>query len=267
MSDTASTILTLAVIAMLEGVRRLPPGAFVLRRILGGHWYTAAPLDLGRDWFLAAWPVPLVHFVVVTRDDGDETLGISRHFTRLRARARRARLSIAALRVWGTLILIGLVVGLPLAIQRWDAFGLVVSVEALVVMCAVQALVAHIGLRRAGAAKRPALVASLKMLWPFSAPCAAATVQKQVVQGAPWIVAVVELFGRERCMAQMRTGLYDELERDERGMVSRLFGRETITAFLRQPSDGARDPFCPRCGARYREGIAQCADCAVALVS
>jgi hypothetical protein len=185
MSDTVSTVLTLAVIAMLEGVRRLPPDAFVLRRILGGHWYSAAPLDLGRNWFLVAWPIPLVHFVVVPRDGERDTLGFNRHFVRIRARARRARFVIGALRVWGTLILFGLVLGLPLAIQRWDVFGLAVSVAALLVLCAVQALLAHIGLRRAGAAKRLALVASVKMLWPFTAPSAAALVQKQVVQGAP----------------------------------------------------------------------------------
>jgi hypothetical protein len=268
MSESVGTILILAVVAMFEGVRRLPPDAFVLRRLLG-QWNAATPLELGRDWFLIAWPIPVVLGLVVARDAGDESVGIGRAIARMHARARRTRVVIAALRAWGTVILLFLVVGLPLATLRWDLFGLTVSVEILFLLCAIQALMTHIGLRRAGSTRRAALWASAKMLWPFSAPTAAEAVQTQVVRGAPWILVLVELLGRERFLVEMRTGLYDELEKGGvNGVVAALYGRETIAAFLRRPADGVTPPFCPRCGAEYRSGIEQCANCeGVALIA
>jgi hypothetical protein len=208
-----------------------------------------------------------VNPLVVARDQTVEPFGINRHLSRLRARTRRAGPLIVVLRAWGTVILLGLVVGVPLAAVRWDVFGLVAALAILFFMCVAQALATHYGLRRAGASRRAASVAALKMLWPFSAPCAAELVQGQVVRGAPWILILVELLGRDRFLAEMRTGLYDDLEGGTvNGVVATLFGRETITAFLRMPADGAEHPFCPRCGAQYRAGIQICANCEVTLV-
>jgi hypothetical protein len=268
MSDTASIVLILAVVALFEGVRRLPPDAFVLRKVFG-RWNRATPLELGRDWFLVAWPIPVVDFVAVTPNRASDALGVARHLARLRARARRTRFARVALRVWGTLILFGLVVGVPLATLRWDAFGLVASVALLFVFCVVQAIVTHRGLRRAGSAKRHAYWSSLKMLWPFSAPCAAELVQHEVVRGAPAPLVLVELLGRERFLREMRTGLYDEMKNGGvNGVVATIIGRDAIADFLRRPADGATSPSCPRCGAQYRVEIRACANCeGVALIT
>jgi hypothetical protein len=269
MSDTVSTILILAVVALFEGVRRLPPDAFVLRRVLGGRWRAVTPLELGRDFVLIAWPIPIVYAIALRRDgDADERVGIARHGARLRARARRTRMLMAALRAWGTVILLALVVGAPVATLRWDAFGLVASVVILFLMCVIQALATHAAMRRAGATRRSAVLTSLRMLWPFSAPSAAELVQLQVVRGAPWILVLIELLGRDGSLATMRAGLYDALRQGEvNSLVSALYGRDAIAAFLTSPADSGGHPFCPRCGAQYREGIEACVNCeGVALI-
>jgi hypothetical protein len=269
MSDTVSTILILAVVALFEGVRRLSPGAFVLRRLLWRRWNAVAPLELGRDWYLVAWPIPVVHSLIIGRGGSNDALGIGRHMQRLRARVRRTRIVIATLRALGTIILVGLVVGVPIATLRWDVFGLVVSLETVFLACVAQGIITHIGLRRAGAVQRFAVLESLKMLWPFSAPRAAEIVQDQIARGTPWILVLVELLGRERFLVEMRAGLYDELARGEvNGTLAALYGRNAIAAFLREPVDGASTPFCPRCAAQYREGIQCCANCeGVALIA
>lgn len=262
MSDTFGTILILAVVALIEGVRRLTPDAFVLRRILFGGWSAASPLELGRQWYLVAWPIPIVLPLVLGDDQRDGGLGIARHRARLRARARRTRFTTEVLRALGALILVAFIVGVPVATLRWDVFGLVVAVAIVLVACAAQALVTHIALRRTGASSRFALYTSLRMLWPFTAPLAAEVVQKQVVRGAPTVLVLVELLGRERFSRQMRGRLYDELHGgDVNGVLGALYDREALATFLRQPPDGAGFPFCPRCGSAYRAETTECIDC------
>lgn len=270
MSDTVNTILIFAVVAMFEGVRRLPPDAFVLRRVLGGGWRAVTPVELGRDFVLIAWPIPIVHAIAV-QPDGMEREGgvaIARHSARMRARMRRTRFLLAGLRVWGAAILIGLVVGVPVATVRWDVLGLAASVAVLFMMCVVQAVATFVAMRRAGATRRAAVLTSMRTLWPFSAPCAAEHVQLQTVRGAPWLLVLVELLGRDRFLATMRAGLYDQLRTGEiNGVAAALYGRDVIAAFLNRPVATDGHPFCPRCGAQYREGIEACANCeGVALI-
>jgi hypothetical protein len=269
MSDTVSTILILAVVSALEGVRRLPPDAFVLRRVFGGPWRAAAPLELGREFALIAWPIPVVHAIVVRRENtGDENVGIRRHVARMRARERRTRILVRGLRAGGTLILLAVVIAVPAATLRWDVFGLVASVAILFSMCVIQALATHAALRRSGAARRAAVLASIRLVWPFSAPSAAELVQLQIIRDAPWTLVLIELLGRERYLAAMRADLYDELARGQvNPFAAAFYGHDAIAAFLRDAGETGGQPFCPRCSAQYRDGVDACANCEdVALI-
>ena len=261
MSDTVSTILILAVVAMFEGVRRVAPDAFVLRRILLGRWRAVEPLDLGRGWRLVSWPIPAVIGLVLNGDDVD-TLAPARQQTRLRARLRRSRPAIVVLRILGVIILLTLVAGVPLATLRWDVWGLVMSLEVLLLLCVVQAIVTYVGQRRAGGRPRSALWSSLRVLWPFAAPRSAEAVLERAAAGTSALVVCGELLGREALLLALRPRVYDELHSRGRssGVVS-FYGREAVAGFLRTPPDGKPEPFCPRCGSGYRADVRECSDC------
>ena len=271
MNDTVMTILILGVVALSEGVRRLTPGAFVLRRDVLGSWKVAPTLELGRSLHLIAWGMPVSMPLVLAEGGNDGALSVRRLLTRLRARSRRVAAEIPILRVVGTLVLLGLVVGIPLATVRWDVWGLVVGLQLLVLLCVAQAIVTFVALRRAGAARRPAALTSLKALWPFSAPRAAELVQDQVVADVPQLAVAHELLGEKRFLAAMRPMVYDALraEHNRVGIVlTELCGRERLAAFLREPPYTSDDPFCPRCASQYRRGIAVCSNCeGIALTS
>ena len=268
MSDTVSTILILAVVAMFEGVRRVAPGAFVLRRVLFGRWRVARPLELGRDYVLTAWPIPVAIALVLDEQHDGRELPHARQQVRIRSRLRRTRAAVMTLRVLGVVILMGLVVGVPLATRRWDVWGLVMSLEVLILLCTVQAIVTYIGLRRAAAPRREAFWGSIRMLWPFVAPRGADSVLERVVDGASPIVITGELLGRDALLRALRPRVYDELHDGAAGSgVVALYGRETIAGFLRTPPADESD-FCPRCGSGYQPGVNACRDCdGVSLVS
>ena len=262
MSDTVSTILILAVVAMFEGVRRVAPDAFVLRRVLLGRWRAVEPLDLGRGWSLAAWPIPAV-MALVMDDRGDVArLAPARQPTRLRARLRRSRTAIAVLRILGAIILLTLVAGVPLATLRWDVWGLAMSLEVLLLLCVVQAIVTYMGQRRAGGPPRSSLWPAIRALWPFAAPRAAEWVLERATAGTSALVVCGELLGRDALLLALRPRVYDELHSrgTSSGVVS-FYGREAVAGFLRTPPGGKSEPFCPRCGSGYRADVSECSDC------
>lgn len=265
MSDTATTVAILAVVVMLEGVRRIAPDAFVLRRVLWWPWRPGGTLSLGRDWHLVAWPLPVVLPLVLPPDGGTDDLTVRRQIARIRARARRARAAGALATGIGSAVHAAVVVGIPLATRRWDVFGLLVSLEAVLLLCVVQALVTHAGLRRAGAGRRAAFVTAVKVVWPFTAPRAAELVQEQVVRGAEPMAACAALLGRERLLDSLRARVYDAIQHGDRSggrqVLEALYTTNEIATFLRQPPSSATGAFCPRCASEYRAGITECANC------
>lgn len=272
MNDIVLTILFLGVVALSEGVRRLSPGAFVLRRDVFGAWKLAPTLELGREMHVVAWGMPISMPVVLTDKHDDGALTLRRLLTRLRARSRRVAVEIRILRIVGTLVLVGLVVGIPWATLRWDAWGLMLGIELVVFLCIAQAIVTFMALRRAGAPRRPAARLSLKALWPFTAPRAAELVQDQVVAGVPSLAVAHELLGETPFLTAMRPMVYDALSAFEHNrattVLTSLCGRERLVAFLREPPSTGEDPFCPRCASRYRPGVKDCSNCAgVALAA
>jgi hypothetical protein len=267
MSDSFSTILILALVALSEGVRRLTPGAFVLRRTFG-RWSMAETLELGRELHLVAWAIPVSLPLVLPADASADRkrLGLRRLLKRLRDRARRVKLEVAILRVVGTIVLLGLVVGVPLATLRWDVYGLVLAIELLALFCVAQAIMLWNALRRSGVAPRAALATSLKALWPFTAPRAAEFVNDQVVRGVPPVAVAHELLGETRFLRELRPLVFDHVHADEpseiASVLTQLCGADRLSAFLRErPADSGDEPFCPRCASQYRAEVTQCVNC------
>lgn len=270
MGDGVSTVLILAVVALSEGVRRLSPGAFVLRRTFGA-WSLAPTLELGRDMHVVAWGIPVSLPIVLAPAAADSSeLSLRRRLTRLRARARRVRTATVLLRVTGTLVLATLVFAVPLATLRWDVWGLVAALVVLLTLALLQAILGYSALRRAAASRRNALFAALKLLWPFTAPRAAELVQDQVVAGVPSIAVAHELLGEAAFLEALRPAVYDYVKgREMRGaLLGELCDRQKLSAFISAPPAGASDdPFCPRCRAQFRRGMMYCSECEdVALI-
>ena len=84
------TVALLAFITLLDGVRRIPAGALVLRRVGFGAWRVS---DEGSDrdrWMLVSWWPPISHHVVAAA--GEESVSAGELDARL-TRVLRFRLT------------------------------------------------------------------------------------------------------------------------------------------------------------------------------
>jgi hypothetical protein len=262
MSDTLSTALIFFAIALLEGVRHVEPGSFVVLRVGFGRWTLASPLDLGRGFQLIAWGIPVAFPVVLGAGPVDDGLPLRRLRLRMESRARRVRWLLVTLRIGGTLALAGLVVGVPVATSRWGAWGLILSLSALLALCAMLATLTCVAMRRAGAVPRDAVRRSLKVLWPFTAPRAGELVQAQVVSGVPPLAALHTLLGETAFVTSVRPLIFDALKGNGTGALDQLYDRVRLAAFVQHPPPGSEaSAFCPRCAHVFRRDVTRCSDC------
>ena len=175
-------------------------------------------------------------------------------------------MNLVLLRVIGLLVLATLVLGLPFAISRWGGWGLIVTVQLLFLLTLTQATIAAIALTRAGAGLRSAVGASLRFLWPFSAPQAAGLVQERIVAGVSPLVAAHRLLGEDEFLRSLRPLVYDTLRigasGDDGRVLLKLCDSTRLDAFLKRPPfANVGNPFCPRCAMAYRAGVRDCSDC------
>jgi len=266
-------VLVLAAITWLEGVRRVPADALVLRQVLGGAWTVLAPDDRGRAWRLVAWWTPLTLALVVppggildaepTGTRGAEVLA-----TRL---ARVGRTTIA-LRALGAGVLLGIVFGLPAAVARFGAWGLAAGLAGVLVLALVTAAVAARGARLLGYGWRRALRVGASLLWPFSSPRAAEVLLEHSVAGAPPLLVARQLLGDAGFAEWVRPQAYDALAghglpNDAATLLLTLLGRPALAAIVHAPpaSCASGEAFCARCARTYRAGARVCAECRVEL--
>src|SRR5687767_11497229 len=117
-----STVVILAAITWLDGVRRVPSDALVLRRVLGGQW-TVADSAVGRTFRLVSWWSPVTLPLVIPSGgipEADTPTG-ARSET-LAVRLERSRRVVGALRVLGALVIAGIALGIPAAVARFGAW-------------------------------------------------------------------------------------------------------------------------------------------------
>ncbi|HEY9226505.1 MAG TPA: hypothetical protein VIP11_07665 [Gemmatimonadaceae bacterium] len=266
MIDELGTAAALLAVATAEGVRRIPDGSIVLRRIAFGPWRVARIVNLGAGVGVVSLCIPLSLPVVLPDLSVDTSQGTRRIVTQLRARARRARRSLIALRLFGMSILVALVIGVPVATSRYGEWGLVVSAATVMLGTIAQATVAWRALRRLGDTNAVALRRTLPLLSPFGAPRACEVVQTRILTGLPPLVVAHLLLGEEALLREMRPELYD-IARDERSTWLDSMGiTERVHAFTAQPADSAwRGSFCPRCGTSFHDGFAECSGCEIEL--
>lgn len=268
--DSASTAAAfLAAIAVSDGLRLLPAGAIVVCRLAFGDWsvaWASAARPAGSRLRLITWCSPLLLPVVATID-ADATLPLRRRVARFRARMRRTREYVAVLRVGGVVILVALIAGIPWLTARSSAWGLLLGISLVLLLCVMQTVIAIAAFRRAGVAFGGAAVASVRYLWPFSAQRAAEDVMHRAAADVPQMVLMHELMPPETFRRFARPILFDAVVRhDARHEVAMLrahLGEALVAEIVnRPPSDRDGDAYCPRCGASFYRGTRFCSDCA-----
>jgi hypothetical protein len=272
-----STVVILAAVTLLDGLRRVPAGAIVLRRVLGSPWAVSDRETRAGIQLLSWWNPLSVALVVpsggiVANSRGDVTVDT------LGARLAKVQRLVTVLRLLGTFVLLWIVFGIAGAMARFDAWGLVASLGILLLLSTLTAAVVVVVVRRRGSSWREALRAGAPLLYPFSAPRAAETVLLNAVAGTAPLMVARQLMGADRFAAWIRPHAYDALraakllvwfdvrDGDASGLASltAAVGRSDLRAIVETPPTHCANGeyYCPRCARAYRSGRATCAECA-----
>ena len=268
MTDGVSTALILLAVALSEGIRLTPDGSIVVRRVLFGGWRRVEPLALGRGFTLPGAPTPFV-LALVALPSVVPPSGIRRATTRLRARLRRARVSVALLRALGAVSLLVLVLGVPLATARSGWWGLAVSLATMLALALAQSVVLYAATRRAGGSRGRSAKNAIRVLWPFTTPRGAELLLDQVIDGTPPLVVARALLVPAAFADAVRPLAYDVLHARAEAdgeLLRALCGVEALEGIVSaRPAEA--DRYCPRCASGFQPGIAECSECeAVPLV-
>jgi hypothetical protein len=264
-----STVILLAAVTWLDGVRRVPIGAVAFRRVLGDEWTVVEAAEPGQTWRLVSWWSPFMLALVVPpggipdvqapRDRTDDALA-----SRL-ARAGRVLLGLRAL---GASVLVGIVIGLPAAIARFGSSGFAAAIAGVLLLALATAVAASCVLRGFGYRWRRAARLAAPLLWPFGAPRAAEVVLEQAIAGAPPLMVARRLLGAAGFATWIRPQAYDALRgegsaREFTAALSALVGRPGLATIVQTPPANceAGEYYCVRCARVYQAGTAICAEC------
>jgi len=258
--DSLLTAGILAVVALSEGVRVVPFGALVLERPFG-RWRIARTFELGSGMHLVSWCIPYTLPALLSsapiHDVAGETGRVRERFATVESRVRTTR-------VFGGLILLVLVVGLPYSASHWSGLGLLGALALLLGLSVAQMLTTRTALRDLG---EPA-GGAWRLLWPFSAPRAPQMLQERAFAGfSPTLVAHA-LLDDDDFLRSMRPLVYDATHTlASSSDILALYDRATLRAFIERPVAEDGQPYCPRCAALYRAGTARCSDCDAELAT
>jgi hypothetical protein len=201
------TSAILAFLLWVEGLRRVPAGALVLRRLLAGPWRAGALAPNGGPSAVAWWP-PLTLSLVVPPADGPDGDAVA---ARLASRLGRALPLVGVLRVLAGAALLALVVGVPVAARRYGAYGLLAGVAGLLALTLACATVAFVAFRRLGAGRAAAVRLGAPLAWPISAPSAPERLLAYAVAGAPPVAVAAALLPAAHFARWVRPFAYDAL--------------------------------------------------------
>ncbi len=262
-----STVVILAAVTLLDGVRRVPAGALVLRRVLAGPW-TVADREAGPGLRLvSSWNSFMLPLIIPSGGIPDhDTLAEQAHAA-LDARLARVRRVIGILRLLGALVVLVIVIGVPAAVARFDVWGLAASLTAVMLLSMVTATVVAWTMRRIGRSWRRAVRIGAPLLYPFSTPRAAEVVLGYAVAGAAPLMVARSLLGEAAFISWVRPHAYDAMQggaltHDPRGLVA-LVGQSGLAQIVGTPPAhcGTGERYCARCARVYRADTATCPEC------
>ena len=248
-----STVGVLALVVLLDGLRKVPAEALMLRSVLGGPWYPVESSGMRPGWrIVSLWP-PINRHIVLSRvasPGPPDVVG------RLRALGWTA----PALTVLGWLSLGALVLGVPIAAARFGGWGLVGGAAIAELAAVVSAVVAFSALRRLHFPRSAAARRAAVLLSPFTAPRAGELVLEAAVEGLPPVAVLRALLSEAAFDAWLRPRAYDALQGNPDPLL-RADLREPLAVVVGARPPGVLGLYCPRCGQGYRDGAATCHGC------
>lgn len=250
-----TTFWVLAGIALAEGLRRVPAGGVLLRRVPGYPWHVAAGPYGASGWRLTSAFSPLALHALLQRADGPP-----------RALPKRGSISlwITLLRVPSLLSLLALLVGVPLLSASMGTTGLILAVAAAFGASLLTAIVAMVALVRLGVGWKTAAWDALRVVSPFTSPRAPEIVLERALAGVPVIETVRALLPSDDFAAWIRPLAYDQVQGDaDDAIIPRDEAARIVAA---PPADAAPgDAWCPRCAGVYHSAAETCRGCDVPL--
>lgn len=259
-------VAILFTIAAFEGVRQLGPDELVLRRNPLGVWGVATPLQLWRDWHIVSFLPPFFLTIVIPPSVG--TTAPSNRVSDIGELVKTSR-AVLALRILGGLDFLLLIVGVPWAVSRFGAAGLIGFLGGAFALSVSTAIVAAICFTREGLPGSVAVRKAVSLVSPFSSPLAAEAVLSARIRGYPRLSAISQLVSETRFRTWIRPSAYDLESRSS--LIANAWLEEIALSLstneragiLDSASEGCRveERYCPRCGEKYLLEVSVCAEC------
>ena len=276
-----STVAVLAVILWLDGWRKAPDDAVVVRRTLLGRWRVHdVAARVGGHAFVAWWPPFVMPFVV-----GASTAGLGARWSfdvavaRAERRLRRLRWDTFIARVLSALLVLWIVLGIPMLTAMSGGVGLVRGIWTALLLATSVAIITTIALRRIGIPWQQAARQTAVLVSPFSTSRAPELLVAAALADAAPIVALRALLGDEAFRAWVRPWAFDALYSgggaaiaDNGSWLSHVVVAALPGALLERavaaPSRASDDReqteiehYCARCGRIFRHTASSCTEC------
>ena len=257
-------VAVFAALVLLEGLRRVPAGALVVRGTGPTGWRPWGPPEPRPRWRLISWWSPIAPALVLAPLEGR---------TAIRAADLDVRLKVATTAApWLTgsaaITLLGLIVGLPVVSARFGAVGFLAGVAVVLTLAIANAAAGAFTLRRLGSPRRRGQI--LAWCSPFAAGRVMEGVYEAALAGASQAQAVRALAGEDVFATWSRPRAYDVIITGaEDPDLSAAADEATLEAIVAaRPLDSqAGASFCPRCAATWVLRGGACPACAVPLTS
>jgi hypothetical protein len=251
----------LALLTLLDGLRRVPAGALVLRKVIGGKW---AVVDLREGYALVSWWPPLSTTVVLNGTAGRRDGG-----TALEHDLNAHRGKVRGLAILGGVSLVALVFGVPATMRWFGGMGFLLSLLVVLLLSWFIAGLSFFFTRSLGLSTRQRILFALPRLNPFAAPAAGEALLERTLAGANPFAVARALMAEEDFLAWVRPAAYDLTsgETPGTGLLTEVITRSDLEKMLsaRPARVAANSPWCPRCGSEYGATSTDCPACEIAL--
>jgi hypothetical protein len=250
-----STVGVLAVVVLLDGLRKVPAEAVILRSVLGGPWYPVEPSEMRPGWrIVSLWPPIYRHIVLSGRVASPASPDVV-------GRVHAVGWAAPVLTVLGWLSLSALVLGVPIAAARFGGWGLVGGAAIAELVAMVSAVVAFLALRRLQFPRSAAARRAAVLLSPFAAPRAGELVLEAAVEDLQPVAVLRALLPDAAFDAWLRPRMYDAMHGNSDPILPAYLASEPHAVVVGARPPGVHGLYCPRCGQSYREGTAACWGC------
>ncbi|HEY7612737.1 MAG TPA: hypothetical protein VH764_07075 [Gemmatimonadales bacterium] len=255
-------VTVFAVLVLLEGLRRVPAGALVVRGTGPAGWRPTGVPEPRQRWRLISWWSPIAPALVLVPLDGRRPTPAAAD---LDARLKVATQAAPWLTVSAGIAILALIAGLPLASARFGAGGFLVGAAVVLILAITNAVAGAAILRRIGAPRRRGQM--LAWCSPFAAGRVLETVYEAALAGASQAQAVRALAGDGVFAVWFRPRAYDALYGgvDDPDLLAAADAATLRAIVAAPPPDDQAGSFCPRCAARWVLSEGECPACAVPL--